>query len=672
MIATLILWTHALAALLFGAFGVAELRGRDGQGPRRGFAIALLLTALWALTVAGIDAHDVSAGLAQAIRDIAWLVVTALLARRVRIGGVAMASLYAVVGAILVLAAVIALAQDQADAASGVLAATADILRMMALLAALMLLHHLAHAGAIGVHGDQRLFALALGSMWSVDLVVTVVTLAQGTWPDLLIVVRGGAMTGVAILLAAAALRRDGSGTPAVSRAAIVRALAVLAVLLYAGATAVVADAAAALTGEQGRLVQTAIVIGATAALLALVSTPWLRAWVRVKLAKHLFSHRYDYRIEWQRFTATLAQGGEATPLGVRVVKAVADLTDSPAGLLLLTDEEPLAIGAAWNWPAPTTIGSDPAFVAQLAGGRIVALDPIRAGRDAGSAPAALLNRDEAWVVVPLLHGEALAGAIVLARPPIDRMLDWEDLDLLRVVGRQAASYLAEDRAHVALADAARFDEFNRRFAFLLHDMKNVVSQLSLVARNAERHADNPDFRADMIATLRESAERMTTLLARLGRTDAGRAEPAQPVDVAALVARVAVARRAQHPIELDGGAAIAMAQPARLEQALGHLLQNAAEASAPGMPVAVRVVAGAAVRIDVEDRGCGMSPAFVRDQLFRPFASSKPAGFGIGAYEARELVRAMGGTLTVDSREGEGTRFAIVLPAAPAVEVAA
>jgi signal transduction histidine kinase len=115
------------------------------------------------------------------------------------------------------------------------------------------------------------------------------------------------------------------------------------------------------------------------------------------------------------------------------------------------------------------------------------------------------------------------------------------------------------------------------------------------------------------------------------------------------------------------------MAHPHRLEQAITHLVQNAVEASAPGMPVALSVAqAGAEVVIAVADRGPGMSAAFVRDQLFRPFASTKPGGFRIGVYEARQLVSAMGGELSVDSREGEGTRFRIVLPAAPAMEAAA
>ncbi len=276
---------------------------------------------------------------------------------------------------------------------------------------------------------------------------------------------------------------------------------------------------------------------------------------------------------------------------------------------------------------------------------------------------------------MPLVHAGSLVGAIVLSRPPVDRALDWEDFDLLRVAGRQAASYLAEDRAHAALADAQRFDEFNRRFAFIMHDIKNLVSQLTLVARNAERHADNPDFRADMVATLKDSSDRMNALLARLSQHHGVRGEVLQPVDVAALVSRIVAARRAQHPMgaHVGTGPAFARAHATRLEQVIGHLVQNAIEASGETDPILLSVeTIGGQVAIDVVDEGCGMAPGFVRDQLFRPFVSSKPTGFGIGAFEALQLVQAMGGTLDVASREGEGTRFRILLPIAHPMEVAA
>ena len=166
----------------------------------------------------------------------------------------------------------------------------------------------------------------------------------------------------------------------------------------------------------------------------------------------------------------------------------------------------------------------------------------------------------------------SLLGAILLARPPIDRALDWEDFDLLRIAGRQVASYLAEARAQEALADARRFDEFNRRFAFILHDIKNLVSQLTLVARNAERHADNPEFRADMIATLQGLGRADERLLARLSQHHRGRRRGAacdrgccRVVErVARRTARGSIRSHVSGVRECDRAA-----DPARLEQAL-------------------------------------------------------------------------------------------------------
>ncbi len=682
MTATLILWSHALAALSFGALGMSQLRKGAGHWPHGAFLTALFATSLWALAIAGIDPGDIAPRVAESVRNIAWLVFMLALVRRDRAGNFALGAVYLVVVAIAGTSALLAIVQMvpmEQDAAAAIGAARL-VFRMMGAVSALVLVHHLYQA-APASRGGIRLVVLALAVMWSIDLILFTARYFEAGVAVWLIVVRGVAMIGVAGLLVVA-VHRSGDWTLALSRSIAVRALSTVALVLYVGGTVLATSIAESYAGSFARAAQTAIVFGATATVLTLLSTPWLRAWIKVKIAKHLFRHRYDYRAEWQRFTDTLGKPNadpddRVESLDTRVVKAVADLTDSPGGLLLVPDGASLEIAATWNWTCAADRGGDALARYLSESARIIELDPVRGNGasvdEAAAVPAWLYACPEAWAIVPLLHGGSLVGAIILARPPVDRALDWEDFDLLRVAGRQAASYLAEDRAHAALADAARFDEFNRRFAFILHDIKNLVSQLTLVARNAERHADNPEFRVDMVATLKDSSDRMNVLLARLSQHHAAPSEPLQPVDIAALVTRIATARRGHHPIVARSPHVFALGHVARLEQVIGHLVQNAIEASGSDDPILISVERiEDRVAIDVIDRGSGMTPGFVRDQLFRPFVSSKPTGFGIGAFEARQLVHAMGGALDVASREDEGTRFRILLPALASLEVAA
>ncbi len=678
MVAIIVLWSHALAALLFGALALSQVSRATAALPRFAFLVALTVTALWALAVAGIGAGDLISQLAESGRNIAWLAFMVALLRRDRRAPAAAAitivyatvAIVAMAGGILAIVSAATIDAIEQTAVGQV----AIIMRMLVAATALVLVQHLYNAAAPAARGGIRLALLALAAMWAIDLGLYTLRYLDVMQPITLALARGIVMALVAPLLALAA-HRNGDWSLQLSRTIAYRSVSLAALVLYVVAMALATSALGALGGNYGRILQTAFVFGSTTAMVTILSTPWLRAWTKVKLAKHFFTHRYDYRAEWLRFTDTLGKPGDgAAPLEQRIVKAVADLTGSTSGMLLVPDGSGLGQGAAWNWDiggVPTQSGAASLARYLETTGRIVALDSVRDG-DADAAemttmPIWMLDRADAWVLVPLIHFGKLTGAILLARPPIDRSPDWEDLDLLRLAGRQVASYLAEARAHEALSDAQRFDEFNRRFAFIMHDIKNLVSQLSLVARNAERHADNPDFRADMIATLKDSATRMNDLLARLSQHHSNRLTAPEPVEIVPLIERVAALRRAQHPIATGGlRDALAIADAARVEQLLGHLLQNAIEASPPGDPVAMMVTReGGKIAIDVVDHGCGMDAAFIRDRLFKPFVSSKIGGFGLGAFEARQLAESMGGSVEVFSREGEGTRFRVTLPAA-------
>lgn len=678
--ATAVIWIHALVALLFCGVVATYPRGGALAVPRWLMLATSVATATWALATAGISSQDVAARAAGALRDLGWLGVLAVVAQagagreaRARLGA------YAATAACIVLATSIAIAAQIATVreAAALLASTALTLRMLGMVAALVLVQRASmEEGSAGRH----VIVAALALMWTTDLTVDVIEWMTGARHAALTVARGAVMVAVAPLVAYAARRGDGD-TVRASRTVTVQAIVAVTVGLYVIASGIATGYLGSLAGDHARIVQTAFVFGTAASVLTLASTPWLRAWTKVMVAKHLFRHRYDYRTEWLRFTETLGvPGGSAASLDVRVIKAMADVTASPAGVLLRVRDDILYAQATWRCEAaPDAAGGD-ALVRQLQETRrIVDLDAVRRGdapqEECDAVPSWLVAWGAAWAVVPLIHVDRLVGAIVLARPPLARPLDWEDFDLLGVGGRQVASYLAEDAAHAALAEAQRFEEFNRRFAFILHDMKNLVSQMALVARNAERHADNPAFRADMIATLQDTAQRMTALLVRLSQrpTGSGAAER-RVVALDALAQRLAAVRRAQHPVTVAAtGEVLAVADAGALETALGHLIQNAAEASPAETAVALTVgTRGDDVMIEVTDRGGGMTPAFVRDGLFRPFVSSKPAGFGLGAFEARQLVVAMGGRMEVDSREGAGTTFRVVLPRATAMEAAA
>jgi signal transduction histidine kinase len=172
-----------------------------------------------------------------------------------------------------------------------------------------------------------------------------------------------------------------------------------------------------------------------------------------------------------------------------------------------------------------------------------------------------------------------------------------------------------------------------------------------------------------MLVTLRNSTEKLNALVARLSRYGAGSVEDLSSVRADAVAKGVVAQLGGKHPVSMveDTECEVA-ANRETLEQVLLHLVQNAIDASTENSPVFVSVSnKGLNGMIEVVDSGCGMSADFVRSRLFKPFDSTKQGGFGIGAYEARELVRAMRGRLEVESREGLGTRFAVILPLAEA-----
>lgn len=643
--------------------------------------VALALSALWGLGTAALGPLNAIVELLTSATYLGWLwLLFGLFSHDMRdtmlkpIRPVVYALAFVEIGQIGLTLAQISYGGD--PRAQGVIMSFAIMFRLLFCIGALVLVHNLYAGGAQQSRHALRWPAAALAMLWLYDLNLYTIAYLAHAYPLPLLDLRGAALIGVIALLGYGTMRTRTALRFQPSRSFAFRSFSLGVIGAYLVVMVLIAQAIAYAGNDFARLLQIAFVIASSVAALALLPSKQLRGWLRVTIAKNLFQHRYDYRAEWLRFTDTIGRAGtQASPLPERAVQAVADITDSAAGLLLTPREEGgLAIAARWNWPqievpAPAMDATGMRFFEESQ--FILDLDDIRAGRTqavpVAALPAWLVEDQSAWALVPLLHYERLVGIVVLSRPPLARMLDWEDFDLLRVIGRQLASYLAEQTSQDALGEAQRFDEFNRRIAFVMHDIKNLASQLSLLARNAEKHADKAEFRADMIFTLRSSTDKLQGLLNRLGRYGAQSPGLQGMVEIDQVLARVARQYESgeqlvllyREPCTVRGDAEA-------LEQALVHLVQNAIEASREKSSVFLDMrVDGANAVIEVIDSGTGMSPDFIRTRLFRPFHSSKQGGFGIGAFEARELVRAMGGRLDVESREGIGTRFLIRLPLA-------
>lgn len=646
---------------------------------------ALCLTALWAGVLAALGPESLGTAGAESVRNLTWLALLHALfaggvdrdtANRVRFVIASLVFVELLQGLVLAANAMVAAAPQFAEAAMQVSA----LFHMLVAIGALVLLHNLYVAASHRDRASTRWAALTLSALWVFELNYYAVTWFTGDFPGQVASLRG-LVVGVAFVPLALALGADVRQLRfRASRKVAFRSLSLLLIGGYLLAMAGLARLLNMLDADGARLAQVGFLVAVLTVMALWLPSQRFRAWAKVTAQKHLFSHRYDYRAEWLRLADTIGRGvDEGDALHVRIPTALANITESPSAALYLPDGEGgLVLSDSWRWP---TLGDEaetiPVQLAEFLSAHdyVIDLEQWRAGNSAAGEveplPAWLDTESAAWAIVPLRHFDRLQGAVLLAKPLIERQLDWEDLDLLKVVGRQLASYLSEQASHKALMEAARFDEFNRRIAFVLHDIKNLASQLSLLSHNAARHADNPAFRADMVKTLQTSTDKLNKLIKRLGRYGSPKEAQLETIDLATLVRSVADQFGPQSRVECASTANCMVAGDREgLEQALVHLVQNAVDASPPNAPVCIATSCDSLrASIEIVDVGEGMEPAFLRDKLFEPFVSSKADGFGIGALEARELIRAMGGRLQVQSRVGLGTRFTIELPRALADE---
>ncbi|MDR1854027.1 MAG: PEP-CTERM system histidine kinase PrsK [Azoarcus sp.] len=677
-------WGYGLAAVVYGFFALYLYAAWRGAAAGGCLLAAVALSCAWALASLLFARHPSAAryvfsGVLGVLRNVGWFAFLLLLMRpltdkswkwfvavTVAVLGLQAAGLAAVE---------LSLLPDE-SALKLILGGS-----LVGAVLGLVLVEQVYRGIAPDLRWSMKPLCMGLGAVFMFELYLFADAFLFGRPSPVIWAVRGPAHALVVPLVAMSGARNPSwSLRISLSRSAVFHSTALGLSGLYLLAVSAAGYYVRYFGGEWGQALQTILLFTALVLLAVLLSSSAQRARLRVFISKHLFPYRYDYRTEWLRFTRSLSAADGQIDLGRAALTALANLVESPGGLLWLRGsagesggERNYVLNARLNHAAvDATVPADSPLLRFMREREwVIDLEEYR--RTPSTYPGLELppwlaaEFPDAWLIIPLTGGAGLIGFVVLAVPRTPFEIDWEVLDLLKTAQHQAASDLERMLVAEDLLEARKFESFTRMSAFVVHDLKNLVAQLSLMLRNAERHKDNPEFQADMLETVKHVESRMRGLMTQLQEKRS--IDPPRAVNLAELLQSVRRAKREQRPaltLELPpAGEIVAVrAHPERLERVVGHVVQNALEATPDDGKVSVTLAAGPdRARIVVADTGCGMSEAFIRERLSRPFETTKASGMGIGVYETRQYILELGGEVNYESAEGVGTKVTIELP---------
>ncbi|MBT8439952.1 MAG: PEP-CTERM system histidine kinase PrsK, partial [Gammaproteobacteria bacterium] len=398
-----------------------------------------------------------------------------------------------------------------------------------------------------------------------------------------------------------------------------------------------------------------------------------MRSLLKVFLAKHFYKNKYDYRVEWLELTEKLSDKVQCEAQFEVVITALANTVEARKGLLWLRDGQTGYINvAAWNAEQiDVEESSDAALVRFLIDtGYVINLKDLKEHSDEYEGlmlPEWLRLLSQPWLIVPLQEQGSLIGFIVLADPLVKRSINWEDRDLLKTAAKQVANYLTVLMTSDALTEAKQFEVFTRMSAYMVHDLKNIASELEMIALNSRKHKTNPEFVEDAFETVNNAAADIKRLLEQL-RNKRAQTEKKVRFDLAELVREVVDSKQDQLPqpkLDITCESCYVVVEKGRLSNVLGHLIDNAQQATQDDGVIDVSISRRDPMYvIEIRDSGHGMDAGFIRDRLFKPFDTTKGnAGMGIGMHESRDFVRSVGGDIRVRSELEKGSIISLQLP---------
>jgi putative PEP-CTERM system histidine kinase len=471
-------------------------------------------------------------------------------------------------------------------------------------------------------------------------------------------------------LIAISWKRSSGKIQLEVSHSAIYSSITLLSVGVYLIASSVIARLAKR-WGDLGLPVEALIFLLSAVILAAILLGTGFRHRARAWMRRNIFAGRYDYRHFWleatERVRSSDPPATTALALTEIVQKALGAIDISvwirlwdPNRLHLMNRQGTISDSLeedAFGVLEPILNISEPLSVEDLSGMPDV------------SAVKSFMEKTKASLLVPLSSSNWIAGVITVGADRSGRPYDWETREFLRILAGHAASEFHKSDLRATLI-AAKEDEAFRAFStFVLHDLKNFASTLSLIAQNAPRHQNNPEFQKDAFQSVYDTAEKMKKLCNSLRTFSSTLAANKKFANINQVVLSVADTLHTgiQEHLTLEmAELPLAAVDAEEVERVLQNLLLNAFEAITPNGAIIVRTadVAGK-IEVTIEDDGKGMSREFFEKELFMPFHTTKSSGLGIGLFQSKKIMEAHRGTISLESEEGKGTKVTLTFPVA-------
>jgi hypothetical protein len=404
-------------------------------------------------------------------------------------------------------------------------------------------------------------------------------------------------------------------------------------------------------------------------AILALSET------VRKKTTRFLYENfyrfKYDYRKEWLDWTDRLSGKIGAEDLLPIIAKKIYENFWIGRTLLWVQDE------ADHRYKIVNPAGEDPYNVlpfepqtlAMLTEKDVpLLLDPESIEASSIKDP---LNQRLASagisILVPIVIEQQLLGILGLSRSAHRNPLDQEDYELMRVIAKQVGSAILKARLTEKLLRSREKEAFHSFSAFVLHDLKNFISMLSLMLANMDKRYDDPGFRKDMMLGISGTVEKMKRLIEHVSVFSRESALNRKTVDLNGVIrgtiremresikSRIVEHYPALPAIDVDRD---------QVKKVITNLVLNADEATGANGEIRVQTAPGnGTIRVTVSDNGCGIPKDYLEKNLFRMFSTTKSTGFGVGLFQSKRIVEAHGGRIEVESAVGKGTTFTILLP---------